>query len=413
MGRKTGWQAARKASQAAPRTYPLRLSIHIIADPLHVWRAFALEGPYIKHNNNSGFVDESHRVTPQLFSHFTFQASQGELIVVDIQGVDDLYTDPQIHSRSGKYGEGNLGVRGMAHFFATYVPSPLAQRLGLPAFPMLPAVRARLTVSFSPNSTLGAATAVGTVASRPTVHVSEAAAVGAERQPGEAFVASMSDLTPLMATQPDDAHETMQGTHSVHFELATLHAAGMAACDDSLPDARAALFHLCCAARGAAKGDLRACAALRSLIDGSEWPQCPELSLACDDDPEAARALSGRLLRLMAERGDRDAALELAMVANTPAEEVRWLSLVASAELDSDEDREAAAYGNAQYQVLERLALALLSAGEPGDAARAAEVALEAAAGAMALGRAKASLKLEALAEEAQSVADAEAETTL
>ena len=32
-----------------------------------------IEGEYIKYNNNSGFVDEGHRSTPQAFSHFTFQ----------------------------------------------------------------------------------------------------------------------------------------------------------------------------------------------------------------------------------------------------------------------------------------------------------------------------------------------------
>ena len=34
----------------------------------------------------------------QAFSHFTYQHTQGRMIVVDIQGVDDTYTDPQIHS---------------------------------------------------------------------------------------------------------------------------------------------------------------------------------------------------------------------------------------------------------------------------------------------------------------------------
>ena len=39
------------------------------------------------------------------FSHFTFEASCHQLIVVDIQGVGDLYTDPQIHtSRGTEYG---------------------------------------------------------------------------------------------------------------------------------------------------------------------------------------------------------------------------------------------------------------------------------------------------------------------
>lgn len=46
----------------------------------------------------------------QAFSHFTFERSGHQLIVVDIQGVGDLYTDPQIHTESGKdFGDGNLG----------------------------------------------------------------------------------------------------------------------------------------------------------------------------------------------------------------------------------------------------------------------------------------------------------------
>lgn len=61
------------------------------------------QGEYIKYNSNSGFVEDSKqcRHTPQAFSHFTFERSGHELIVVDIQGVGDLYTDPQIHTMDG------------------------------------------------------------------------------------------------------------------------------------------------------------------------------------------------------------------------------------------------------------------------------------------------------------------------
>ena len=61
------------------------------------------EGKYVKYNSNSGFVldDEAHRQTPQAFSHLTFERSGHQLVVVDIQGVGDLYTDPQIHTASG------------------------------------------------------------------------------------------------------------------------------------------------------------------------------------------------------------------------------------------------------------------------------------------------------------------------
>lgn len=62
----------------------------------------------MKYNSNSGFIDnEFCRKTPQAFSHFTFERSGHERIVVDIQGVGDLYTDPQIHTATGtEYGDG-------------------------------------------------------------------------------------------------------------------------------------------------------------------------------------------------------------------------------------------------------------------------------------------------------------------
>ena len=99
----------------------------------------AIQGEYLKHNNNSGYVEPHRRATPQAFSHFTYQASGGRLIIVDIQGVGDLYTDPQVHSIEGDgYGEGNMGANGFALFFAAHRCSPLCARLGLTPFAKSP-----------------------------------------------------------------------------------------------------------------------------------------------------------------------------------------------------------------------------------------------------------------------------------
>mmetsp|Transcript_56364 Transcript_56364/g.136730 ORF Transcript_56364/g.136730 Transcript_56364/m.136730 type:complete len:769 (+) Transcript_56364:50-2356(+) len=90
-----------------------------------------------KHNTNSGFVDEElHRVTPQCFSAFSFYQSKGNRLVADIQGVGDLWTDPQVLSSDYRFGDGDLGPRGMSLFFHSFRHNSLADALGIPVFPL-------------------------------------------------------------------------------------------------------------------------------------------------------------------------------------------------------------------------------------------------------------------------------------
>jgi len=105
-----------------------------------------LTGTYEKFNSNDGFVLEKdpsgteenylRRIMldlPQAFSHFTFQATDGEEMVVDIQGAGYTYTDPQLHSQSLKYGRADRGVVGMREFFKSHKCNACCRALGLSA----------------------------------------------------------------------------------------------------------------------------------------------------------------------------------------------------------------------------------------------------------------------------------------
>jgi hypothetical protein len=101
-----------------------------------------IPGDFRKHNNNVGAVvpiasnqpkDAAlDSLTAQAFSHFTYQTSNQKILICDIQGVAGLYTDPQIHTLSGKgFGEGNLGMTGITAFLLRHRCNELCTQLNL------------------------------------------------------------------------------------------------------------------------------------------------------------------------------------------------------------------------------------------------------------------------------------------
>ncbi|MDC0525438.1 hypothetical protein OAO87_00470 [bacterium] len=130
-----------------------------------------LEGKFTKWNNNAGAVlqarsphvarggalgafleeeeDEEEEIdvydVPQAFSHYTFEASNGQQLVCDLQGTwneDDGFqlTDPVVHyvsssapGRSRQNVATDKGLDGVKKFFATHKCNALCARLRLKA----------------------------------------------------------------------------------------------------------------------------------------------------------------------------------------------------------------------------------------------------------------------------------------
>ena len=94
-----------------------------------------IPGKYIKYNNNAGWIKTSiadQTLVAQAFSHFSYQYTQGYLMIVDLQGVGGFLTDPQIHCLDeDRFGIGNFGYIGFVNFFLTHKCNIYCKKLGL------------------------------------------------------------------------------------------------------------------------------------------------------------------------------------------------------------------------------------------------------------------------------------------
>lgn len=107
-----------------------------------------IPGPFTKYNNNFGWVADfseekekksefhSFNKVAQGFSHFTFQHSNGNILIADLQGVVNKLTDPVVLTKNltdkgGDEKDGNFGKFGMGAFFHTHKCNHICKALNL------------------------------------------------------------------------------------------------------------------------------------------------------------------------------------------------------------------------------------------------------------------------------------------
>jgi len=124
-------QLERKKVNSDERIFFTRVLVLNIKNQYYLVEAY-IPGNFRKYTNNYTYVNES---VPLLtaFSHFTYYLTEGKYMVTDLQGVDNLLTDPVVHSFDKHFkNQGDLGQRGMLGFFRYHECNKYCELLGLP-----------------------------------------------------------------------------------------------------------------------------------------------------------------------------------------------------------------------------------------------------------------------------------------
>eukprot|EP00931_Biecheleriopsis_adriatica_P120519 TRINITY_DN95648_c0_g1_i1.p1 TRINITY_DN95648_c0_g1~~TRINITY_DN95648_c0_g1_i1.p1 ORF type:complete len:770 (-),score=194.21 TRINITY_DN95648_c0_g1_i1:101-2410(-) len=244
-----------------------------------------LFGDYKKHNNNSG-ATMGIKKTPQTFSYFTFIHSQRRLMIVDIQGIDDLYTDPVVHflpsHAAGSFKEAdssvNLGIRGFALFLWSHRYNDVDRALGLPVFPLAMAeLQTPLPDERTSIRNLHDGTGVWNLLSvDDTVQTKEGRKVKLSSIPGVDFAPSSWDILPVQperkAVMPLELVEA-----ACHLEIAAMYHEGRLSKNGEQDKPRtcaeleAAVFHVAQAAKQGLPEAVLALARLASDLDHEDF----------------------------------------------------------------------------------------------------------------------------------------------
>ncbi|KAJ7335551.1 hypothetical protein JRQ81_013492 [Phrynocephalus forsythii] len=100
-----------------------------------------MTGEFRKYNNNNGDEITPHNLLEEImlaFSHWTYEYTRGELLVLDLQGVGENLTDPSVikpedkQSRRMAFGPANLGKEAIKNFISKHRCNSCCRKFRLP-----------------------------------------------------------------------------------------------------------------------------------------------------------------------------------------------------------------------------------------------------------------------------------------
>uniref|UniRef100_A0ABM5FSE4 non-specific serine/threonine protein kinase n=1 Tax=Pogona vitticeps TaxID=103695 RepID=A0ABM5FSE4_9SAUR len=116
-----------------------------------------MTGEFRKYNNNNGDEITPHNLleeTMLAFSHWTYEYTRGELLVLDLQGVGENLTDPSVikpedkQSRRMAFGPANLGKEAIKNFISKHRCNSCCRKFRLPDLKRNDYTPGRLNLSF-------------------------------------------------------------------------------------------------------------------------------------------------------------------------------------------------------------------------------------------------------------------------
>lgn len=90
-----------------------------------------VSGALVRYSTSGAKDIAQRRNTLEAFSCFTMKESKKRLVVTDLEGINNMYTHPVIHSTKGEWGDSDLGDGGIALFQRLHSHNGICKKLGL------------------------------------------------------------------------------------------------------------------------------------------------------------------------------------------------------------------------------------------------------------------------------------------